>query len=203
MVLHILFIRHGESGVEQAVPEEGTLTKLGVRQAELAGQALVGQGIERLFSSPYPRAMQTAHIISRTLGLPVEIRHRLHEKSGPGQRETRSQIAARFPQFIILPDMPEVWGPTVNETWEDVYERVRPVVEEFKSLEGKHERIAAVAHGGSLDALVSVLADCPPRTKDRFYHHNCCFTLVSIKDGIGRIHYANQVAHLGHRDIFF
>jgi len=203
MALHILFIRHGESGAEQAVPEEGTLTKLGVRQAELAAQALLGQGIERLFSSPYPRAMQTALIISRTLGLPVEIRHRMHEKSGPGPRETRSQIAARFPQFIIPQDMPEVWGPTVNETWDDVYERVRPVAAELKSLEGRHERIAAVAHGGSLDALVSILADCPPRTKDRFYHHNCCFTLVSIKDGIGRIHYANQVTHLGHRDIFF
>lgn len=202
--MHVLFIRHGNCAAEHAVPEEGTLTKLGVRQAELAGEALIGQKIERLFSSPYPRAMQTALNISRKTGLPVEIRHRMHEKSGPGDRATRSDIAAKFPQFIIPEDMPEVWWPDHSESWEDVYERVRPVVGELQDLEGKHERIAAVGHGGSIDAMVSVWVGCPPTLeRSRFYHNNCCFTLVSYQEGSGRIHYVNQVSHLGERDLFF
>ncbi len=201
--MHLLLIRHGESGVDQACPEEGTLTKNGVRQAELAGEALIGQGIERMFSSPYPRAMQTALNISRKIGLPVEIRHRLHEKSGPGKRETRSEIVAKFPQFIVPKDMPEAWWPDRDETWEDVYSRVRPLIAEFQSMEGKHERIAAVAHGGSIDAIASVWVDCPPMIQSRFYHHNCCFTLLSYREGRARIHYVNQVGHLGSRELFF
>jgi len=201
--LHVLFIRHGQSGAEHGLPEEGTLTAEGIRQAELAGQALVGQGIERLFSSPYPRAMQTALNVSRKIGLPVEIRHRMHEKTGPGQRATKSEIAEKFPQFIIPKDMPEIWWPDHEESWHDVYERVRPVLEEFRSLEGKHERIAAVAHGGSIDAMISHWVRCPPMQQSRFYHHNCAFTLVSYRDGRARIHYVNQVGHLGPRETFF
>ena len=173
----------------------------------MAGEALVGQGIERLFSSPYPRAIQTALNISRKIGLKVEIRHRIHEKSGPGGRLARGEIAAKFPQFVIPEDMPEAWWPDHNESWDDVYERVRPFVKELQSLEGIHERIAVVAHGGSIDALVSVWVDCPPTLeRSRFYHHNCCFTLVSYTEGRGRVHYINQVDHLsslGSRDLFF
>jgi broad specificity phosphatase PhoE len=205
--MYVLFIRHGESGADHGCPEEGTLTRLGIRQAELAGEALVGQGIERLFSSPYPRAMQTALNISRKTGLKVELRHFIHEKSGPGKRATRGEIAAKFPQFDIPNEMPEVWWPDCQESWESVYERVRPAVRELQSLEGKHERIAVVAHGGSIDALVSVWVDCPPTLeRSRFYHHNCCFTLVSYKEGRGRVHYVNQVDHLaslGKRELFF
>lgn len=195
--IQVLFIRHGEKN------EDGTLTKLGVRQAEITGEILAGQGIERLFSSPFPRARQTALIVSRKIGLPVEIRHRLHERAGPGRRMTKSEITARFPEFIVPEDMPEVWWPDVKESWEDVHERVRPVVEEFKSLEVKHERIAAVAHGGSIDAMVSVWIGCPPMKQVKFQNHNCAFTLISCREGMGRIHYTNQVTHLGYRDLFF
>jgi probable phosphoglycerate mutase len=199
--VHALFIRHGKCALPHAVPEEGTLNELGVQQAKLAGKALVGQGIERLFSSPYPRAMQTALYISRATGLKVEIRHRIHEKSGPGDRATRSDIAAKFPQFEVPENMPEAWWPDHSESWEDVYERVRPAVREFQGLEGTNERIAAVAHGGSIDALVSVWVDAPPTLeKSRFYHHNCAFTLVSYTEGRGRLHYANQVDHLSELD---
>jgi broad specificity phosphatase PhoE len=217
--MHVLFIRHGKCALPRAIPEEGTLNALGVEQAKLTGKALVGQGIERLFSSPYPRAMQTALYISRATGLKVEIRHRLHEKSGPGARATRSDIAAKFPQFIIPDDMPEEWWPERDESWKDVYDRVRPVVEEFKSLEGKHERIAAVAHGGANDALIGVWIDAFQSIDDQghlgsglaieqsmFYHHNCAFTLVSYQEGRSRIHYINQVEHLNSlekRDLFF
>ncbi len=202
--MHVLFIRHGEAGAEQACPEEGTLTELGVKQARLAGKALVGQGIERLFSSPYPRAMQTALNISRETGLKVEIRHIIHEKSGPGDRASKSDIAGKFPDFTIPEEMPEMWWPGRKEGWDDVYERVKPFVAELQSLENKHERIAVVAHGGSIDALVSVWVDCPPSLeRSRFYHHNCCFTLVSYEEGRGRVHYVNQVDHLGDRELFF
>jgi broad specificity phosphatase PhoE len=181
----------------------GRLTQRGIQEAELAADALVGQGIERLFSSPFPRAMQTALIISRKIDLVTEIRHRVHERSGPSARETRSEIAARFPEFILPRDMPEAWWPHSVESWVDVQERVRPFVEELLSLENRHERIAVVAHGGSMDAVISAWVDCPPIDQIRFQHHNCAFTLLSSSKGRRRVHYVNHVAHLGERDLFF
>ena len=196
--MQMLFIRHGKCALPYAIPEEGTLHELGIKQAKITGKALVDQGIERLFSSPYPRAMQTALYISKEIGLPVEIRYRIHEKSGPGDRATRSDIAAKFPQFLVPEDMPEVWWPDHAESWADVFDRVRPAVEEFKALEGKHERVAAVAHGGSIDAMLSVWIDVPPQIEGpRYHHHNCGFFLVSQTEGRSRINYVNRAQHLG------
>ncbi len=181
----------------------GDLTQLGIQQAELAADALVGQGIERLFSSPFPRAIQTALIISRKTDLVVEIRHRIHERSGFSVRETRTEIAARFPELIFPNEMPEAWWPHSVESWADVQERVRPFVKELLSLEDMHERIAVVAHGGSINAVISVWVDCPPIEQIRFQHHNCAFTLLSSSEGRRRVHYVNHAAHLGERDPFF
>ena len=67
--MHVLLIRHGQKCKSNTSEMIGGLTQLGIQQAELAADTLVGQGIERLFSSPFPRAIQTALIISRKTDL--------------------------------------------------------------------------------------------------------------------------------------
>jgi broad specificity phosphatase PhoE len=199
----VLLIRHGQKCKDNTSEMTGRLTQLGIQQAELAADALVGQGVERLFSSPFLRAMQTALIVSRKTDLVVEIRHRRHERSGPTPRETRSEMVARFPDFVFPDEMPEAWWPQSVESWADVHERVRPFVNELLSLEDRHERVAVVAHGGSIDAVISAWIDCLPIDQIRFQHHNCAFTLLSSSKGRKRVHYVNQAAHLGERDLFF
>jgi 2,3-bisphosphoglycerate-dependent phosphoglycerate mutase len=201
--VHVLLIRHGQKCKDNTSEAFGGLTQLGIQEAELAAEALVGQNIERLFSSPFQRAIQTAVIISRKMDLAIEIRHRIHERSGPSDRETRSQMAASFPEFVFPDEMPEAWWPHSVESWADVRERVRPFVEELLSLEDRHERIAVVAHGGSMDAVISLWLYCSPIDQIRFQHHNCAFTLLSSYKGRRRVHYVNRVAHLGQRDPFF
>lgn len=65
MVLYI--IRHGEPG------DGGALTPLGQRQAEAVGERMYKEGIDRIFTSPLLRAVQTAAPACRLLGKEAEV----------------------------------------------------------------------------------------------------------------------------------
>lgn len=73
--LRVYLVRHGQalSNLEPApdLPAERLdhLTALGERQAESVGQALQGQRVSRVISSPASRARETALAIARALGL--------------------------------------------------------------------------------------------------------------------------------------
>ena len=201
--LHVLMIRHGRHG-EPAVPSDGNLTLEGIEQAEKTGRTLQDLDIERLFSSPYPRAMQTASIISRVIEVDVEIMGDIRNKERAREKVLpRSGISSRHPDFILPDDLPENWL-SGEESWEDLYVRARRVASWIKSMGGAHERIALVTHAVTLDALTSLLIGLGFNERMRFWYDNCSLTLVSIRQGRGRIHYLNDVSHLrGDRELFF
>ena len=77
--MRYLFLRHGESarnahtGEEPLSEEQGdVLTERGRAQAVAAGEALRGQGITRLLTSPMRRATETAEAIGTALDLEPE-----------------------------------------------------------------------------------------------------------------------------------
>jgi len=200
--MHVLLIRHARHGIP-AVPSEGNLTLEGIEQAMTTGRELASQNLERLLTSPYPRAMQTAQIISRHITPGVEIFLDLHNKTRA--REIilkRSEISARHPEFILPEDLPENWLPG-EEKWEDVYRRAVRVAKYLVSLETSHERIAIVSHAVTLDALTSTLLGLEPLERMRFWYDNCSLTLLSIEGGTVRLKYLNEVSHLVKREVFF
>jgi broad specificity phosphatase PhoE len=202
--MQLLLVRHGRHGVP-AVPQEGNLTLQGLEQARLTGKALADRGVERLFCSPYVRAMQTGLVISRTTKLPVEIMVLLHNRVRPRERiPGREEISARYPDFVLPDDLPEGWSPG-GEDWRGIYRRAALARKQFLSMEGEHDRVAAVTHAWPLDALTSVLVGARPKSKMRFWFDNCSTTLVSLNQGRGRIHYLNDVSHLkpASRPLFF
>lgn len=77
----MFFIRHGQSTFNVAYDETGRdpqipdapLSPLGVRQVEKAAAGLAASPIRRILSSPYTRALQTAHIVAEALKLPVTV----------------------------------------------------------------------------------------------------------------------------------
>lgn len=74
-------LRHGQSRVQEAGdavhPSRSVpFSALGVRQARLVAERLAPSGIGRIYSSEYERAVQTAEIIGKRLGMRVERRLR-------------------------------------------------------------------------------------------------------------------------------
>ena len=72
----LLLIRHGETDWnrsgrvmgDQAIP----LNQAGERQAQACAEVLSGTPISGIFTSPVLRAVQTAEILSRPHGMPLE-----------------------------------------------------------------------------------------------------------------------------------
>jgi len=104
----IIWVRHGQStwnaidrmqGHELSPP----LTDLGRAQAQRAADALAGQGVVRLLSSPAVRALQTAEIIGDRLGLEVRTEPLLLEK---GLDEEVVEVLARV-RRLLAADHPE------------------------------------------------------------------------------------------------
>lgn len=69
-----LFMRHAESEGNRARlmqgRQESSLTGLGRKQAREAGRWLAGRGIDRIYTSPQQRAVETAAIAAAEAGLP-------------------------------------------------------------------------------------------------------------------------------------
>jgi probable phosphoglycerate mutase len=148
------FIRHGESvsnaapGRDLADADGDRLTELGHRQAAQAAEHLGNLRIDRLWSSPLRRALQTAEPIAAALGLEVEIHDDLqelregdahYELSGEEQRLERwsARMAANR-------DDPHA-APPGGESFADMVARVERV--KALLLEHHEHRVLAVSHG--------------------------------------------------------
>ncbi len=104
----IFWVRHGQStwnaidrmqGHELSPP----LTDLGRAQSAKAADALVGQGVVHLLSSPAVRAQETAAIIGERLSLEVVTEPLLLEK---GLDEVITDVIVRV-QTMLATDLPD------------------------------------------------------------------------------------------------
>ena len=104
----IFWVRHGQStwnvidrmqGHELSPP----LTDLGRAQSAQAADALVGQGVVHLLSSPATRALETAEVIGERLGLDVTTEPLLLEK---GLDEEVVEVVTRV-QKLLASDLPD------------------------------------------------------------------------------------------------
>lgn len=71
--MKIMLVRHGQGN------EKG-LTRLGKKQAKNVVSDLEYENITQIYSSPVPRALQTAQIIAKKLNLPIVVDERLSER---------------------------------------------------------------------------------------------------------------------------
>src|ERR1700761_8155543 len=128
----MILLRHGQSlfnvhfGATRRDPGiiDPPLTELGQAQAETVARELGGQGIRRIITSPYTRALQTAAPIAAALGVPVEIdpivRERYAFACDVGTR--RAELEETWPEhdFSAVED---VWWPSQEEPEGSILER--------------------------------------------------------------------------------
>ena len=154
--MRLYFVRHGESeantlGVISNRGSRHGLTERGRRQvAELASR-LRGAGATRIFTSPLLRAMQTAEILSETLGLRYEATDALREFDC-GVAEGRSDAEAWELHRQVMEDwlrrgkhsarIPE------GESFVEVKNRFVPFVEHLLEEQDGAEAPILVGHGG-------------------------------------------------------
>lgn len=156
-----VLIRHcgavnNEKDILSSFPEKAgyPLTSLGREQADVLAQALKSYHIDLIVASPVLRTRQTAEIIAKHVGAPVEIDEELREiDMGP---------------FNGGPSKPyhEFWGSrearftkTPLEGMENFHQLKKRVVKRIKELDAQHEgkTIAIVSHAANLWVLDGTL----------------------------------------------
>lgn len=159
-----VLIRHGQSTANASGIWQGQLdfplSDEGQEQARLAGQALAGERIDGLYTSPLSRASETARIIARETGFPGRVLpvEGLKERSGGilegttrEERETRK--SGLIEKWLSLPE-DEGWALVGAETDEEVLARFEDALSEIRARHAAGDRILIVSHGGAMRAFL-------------------------------------------------
>jgi len=164
--MKIYFVRHGESTanlfhVFSNSDSRHPLTEDGVRQARLLAGSLSAHPIERVYSSPVLRAMQTAQIIVESLSVSLETTEALREWSvgiyegttDPDGWELHRKVQEDwFYNHNLGSKMPG------GESFLEIQARFVPFIEKLVGVRGEADReIALVAHGGLYQAMLPVV----------------------------------------------
>ncbi len=83
----VVLVRHGHPVVEGEDHAGWILSDEGREAARILSQDPIWESIGRIFTSPEPKAEDTARLIAETRGIPVEIREDLREVQRPWEAE--------------------------------------------------------------------------------------------------------------------
>ena len=191
--MEIYFLRHGETEWNRTHRIQGStewtdLTEDGVRLAEAArdGRLAKGLSFDRIFSSPYLRALHTARILGAGFGMEPVIDDRLREISfGPyeGTRYSKGLFADANIRYCFV-DPPRYVARDGAEPFDSVLARIREFVEEtLTPLAETCARVLVVAHGGVLRTVLRLTGSLSLADFWKGSQPNCCAHVCSLEDG--------------------
>jgi broad specificity phosphatase PhoE len=157
----VILLRHGQTifnlmyGSQRIDPgvQDPELTGVGRAQAAAAAPPLRKAGITRIVASPYTRALQTADIIARALGLPVEVEPLVRERAAFACDigTVCSELSRRWAALSFL-GVEETWWHPPPEPEATLAERCRRFSAAIAARDG-WATTAVVTHWGVIRAL--------------------------------------------------
>jgi probable phosphoglycerate mutase len=198
IVVHV--IRHAQTIVNvtgERVYDPG-LTELGRLQAGRLAAALRDDGLTLVASSPLLRALETAAPVARTAGAPLVVWNDLVELNAwdPYRGASRAELAARFPEAELEPDMPAAgWSYPGPEPLACALERAARVVARISALPDG-SRVALVAHGTFNGLLLARWLRAGPGSA-ALVQDNACLNTLRLEPGRVTLLRLNDTAHLG------
>lgn len=143
-------VRHGETEWNRIHRIQGSsdipLNDTGRAQALAVGAVLAKHRFDLIVSSPLTRAMETATIIARRMGmpLPLPIATIVERHYGEAEGCTRDELDARYPGDTPVPG---------RESREAVQQRVVRALGDL-AIRHPHADILVVSHGGVIRSVV-------------------------------------------------
>ena len=186
----LYLIRHGATEANLATPpriqgqrHDPPLARLGVRQAEATRDFLAIRPIDRCYTSPLLRAVQTASIVAASHGLspvPLEALTECDVGRWEGQdwQTIRYLDAEGYQRFHANPAR---WGYPGGESFGDVYARVLPAIEELLARHAG-ESVLVVAHHIVNRTYLAGLLGLGPDQARQVVLDNCGISVV-VREG--------------------
>lgn len=172
MALTACFVRHGESQANiegifaNRVDQRFALTAAGIDQARELAARLRGIGATHVYTSPLPRARQSAETIGAILGVPAALAGALREYDCgefeglpyTGEHAWRWDEHARIEESWREGD-PDARHPG-GESATDIAHRFLPFMDALAARHRSSDTIALIGHGGTyLTALPMLFAN--------------------------------------------
>lgn len=155
----LILVRHGESEANRdrrfTHSDDNPLTELGREQALETARRIANRfGPERVISSTFTRARQTAEIIAGELELPHEVVDDLHERNFGCLKgkpyEAFTELLLGDPSFD--PQREWLWKPAGGESHEDVRRRVVAAIGGVRARYSE-EDVVVVSHGAVMRCI--------------------------------------------------
>jgi broad specificity phosphatase PhoE len=206
MIERIIVIRHGETvdnlrGVAQGW-RDSALSPRGQAQVERIAARIRELAPDALFCSTLPRAITTAGVIGRSLGLEAVPLDELREMNC-GEWEGVSFVEVRRND----PDLYRRWASDPHEpcpggeSHSDVRARMARAVEVIRArLNGQPCTVALVSHGTAIRLLATHLLGLPLESARHFAQDNAAVNVFEWRGGRWVLRTWNDVTHCAGMD---
>lgn len=164
--MKLILVRHGQTESNKLGRIQGVnnspLTDVGREQAEAAARALASSAPFALYSSPLPRALQTAEAIGSCAGVrPAEVEELIEMDVGEFEGLSGSQLRERFPDVMrSWDDDPASTVMPGGESLYHVRDRAWPTIRSLAERHGS-ETVVAVTHNFTIHTIVCTALDMP------------------------------------------
>ncbi len=194
-------VRHGATAANLMVPaklqgrNDTPLDAIGIRQAEVTGQALQHVRFAAVYCSPLQRARQTAELIAPYLK-PQPVEELIECDVGRWENVDWDTIhrdfAAEFQQYMADPS---TFGYPGGENFTDVWRRIEPA---FDAIYQRHVgmNILVVSHHVVNRVYLSQVLGLPLRQGRKVTLDNCGISVVAHTDSGLQSMTVNSTIHL-------
>lgn len=200
-MLHLLLVRHGETDWNLSQRFQGQsdvpLNEKGHQQAAAIARRLANEEIHAIYASDLSRAWDTAEAIAKNHAREIIAEPRLREGSfGQWEGLTYAELRQREPDAV------EAWHEDISSfappDGETLYQLAERVDAAYQYIAAKHQdqSVLLVAHGGSLQMLISTLLGLPPISFWQFNLDHCSLSKISIYGEGAIINALNDTNHL-------
>jgi probable phosphoglycerate mutase len=194
-------MRHGqaENNVSRVLVGrhiEAHLTEQGRQQVADAARQLKSIPIDRVYVSPVIRAVETAQIVCKTLGMNYEIDERLYEIElgrlvGMNYEEVTTKYGDLFLRFYSESD--PVLADFGVETFASVKKRIRSLLDEVLQ-KYEYSNILMVTHLDPIKAALAALLDLKPEALYRWHIRNASLTILKQESKVYSLSGVNVMA---------
>lgn len=163
----VVLVRHGDPRLEGEDQGRWPLSTEGREAARILSEAPIWETVERLYTSPEPKAEKTAEVIAEARGLPVEVRDELREVQRPWEAENYEDKIRAF----LKGESPDGW-----ETRASAEARFQRVMEEVRH--GGAD-VGVVSHALLLTLFLARVSSVEPAF---WLHHSIGFAEYAVYD---------------------
>jgi broad specificity phosphatase PhoE len=187
--MQVVLLRHGATDWNLQGRCQGAsdieLNDVGLRQAETIAAYLSHEKIDAVYSSHLKRAMQTAHVVSRPHGLPVNIEEDVRELDhGDLEGLTFDEIKKNYADFLarwrVEPAELQIPG---GERLADVYQRAWKGLERIVERHDTASTVIVVSHNFPILGIICRITNTHLNKYRSFRLDPCGVTRLSYFGG--------------------